>query len=178
MKRLTKRGMRLGLITVGIAGLLTVFAVPGAATPGVGFGSDPKARGYLAHGNLRVNPGADVLITENIVARAGSSGWHSHPGGAIVIVKQGQITTYRSVANDDEEGDGGGFHCVRNVYNAGVGGAPGDAFIEAPGEALIAKNTFDGVTIVWAVFPGLAHPNGLARTDVSPNPGTCSAFGV
>jgi hypothetical protein len=185
MKTLTKRGMRFAFMTLGFAGLfVAVNAVPGAATSGVGFDSYPKARGYLAHGSLHVNPGADVVVSENIVAKGGSSGWHSHPGGAIVIVKQGQITTYRSVASDRANGDGnaGNFMCVKTTYDAGK------AFIETPGEALNAVNTYVNLefpddpeknkTIIWAVFPGVAHPNGSPRTDVSPNPGTCSKYGV
>lgn len=173
MKRLTKRGMRLGLITVGIAALLVVLAAPGAATDPFKFKSDPQARGYLAHGSLEVESGGDVVVVKTIVSKGGSSGWHSHPGGAIVILKKGKITTYRSVrsvANNDDEDRGGAFHCVITTYDAS---AASKAFIEIPGEALNAENIGNGEAEIWAVFPGVTHPNGSPRTDVSPNPGTC-----
>jgi hypothetical protein len=171
MNTVIGRGMRLAVMTVGFAGLLiAVNAVPGAATPQVplnSFHSEVKARGALADGSLEVNSGRDIVVTMNTVDFPGSSGWHSHPGGAIVVVTKGQITTYRSVTRDDEEGDGNA-RCAINVYNVG------DAFIERPGEPLNAVNTdpAGGKTIVWATFPGV--PAGTsARTDVSPNPGTC-----
>ena len=52
------------------------------------------------------------------VEPGGSSGWHSHPGGAIVVVKQGSLTVYRSL----------GSQCQAVTYGAG------QAFIERPGE--------------------------------------------
>jgi quercetin dioxygenase-like cupin family protein len=99
----------------------------------------------------------DIVVAQNTVQPGGSSGWHSHPGGAIVVIAQGQITTYESV----------GGHCVITTYTAG------QAFTERADKALIAKNTGSTVTIVIATFPNV--PVGVAnaqRTDL-PNPGTC-----
>jgi hypothetical protein len=176
----TRRGIRFAVMTVGFAGLfVAVNAVPGAATSSVppgSFNSVLQARGALSHGSLQVKAGGDIVVTMNTVNFPGSSGWHSHPGGAIVVVTQGQITTYRSVASDQGEGDGDGndnARCVTNVYNVG------DAFIERPGESLNAVNTTPLTTtnptrqaIVWATFPGVPHVTS-PRTDTLTKPAAC-----
>jgi len=55
----------------------------------------------------------------------GSSGWHSHPGGAIIVVQTGTLTVYRSI----------GSQCQTSTYSAG------QAFIERPGEVDNVLNT-------------------------------------
>ena len=94
-------------------------------------------------------------MSKNVVEVGGYSGWHSHPGGAIVLVQQGEITTYRSV----------GGHCDITTYTAG------QSFIERPSDVLNAVNTGSIQTIIYATFPGV--PAGaLPRID-KPDPGTC-----
>jgi hypothetical protein len=165
----TRRAVRLAAITVGFTGVfLAVSAVTAVATLGSGFASTIVARGtYASHGSLRLQTGKDIVVTVNTVQPGGYSGWHSHPGGAIVVVQAGQITTYRSVRNEDgdEEGSGSGFHCVVTTYTAG------HSFIEFPGEPLTAVNKGSTVTTLYATFPGVPV-NGSPRTDL-PNPGTC-----
>ena len=90
------------------------------------------------HVRLRVPQGTDIVATKLTVTFGGNSGWHSHPGGAaIVIVQQGDITIYRSIRNgDDKQGQsesdqekGGQFpHYVINTYTHG------QSFTELPGE--------------------------------------------
>ncbi len=167
-------------MTVGFAGLFVVVnSVPGAATPVDPPGSfvgERLAHGKLASGSLAVKPGLEVVVTKNTIKPGGTSGWHSHPGGAIVVVFAGQVTTYRSSGRDQSEegndraGDNDGdSRCVINTYTAG------QSFIERPGEPLNAKNNGLSDTIVFATFPGVpvdANGNTLQRTD-EPNPGTC-----
>jgi hypothetical protein len=176
MNTLTKRGMRLALIAVGFTGLFVATnAVPGAATaPSSGFMSIRLGHGTLSHGSLAVKPGLQIVVVQNTVQPGASSGWHSHPGGAMVVIVSGQITTYQSVKNDDaEEGRGSGSsHCVINTY------AAGQAFVERPGEPLIAVNNGSSVTTSYATFPGVpvdpATGNTLQRTDQpKPNPDPC-----
>ena len=180
MNTLTRRATRLALLTVGFAGLfVAVNAGPAAATMfSEGFVSTPLGHGKLSSGSLSVNPGLQIVVSQNDVAEGASSGWHSHPGGAIVVVAKGQITTYRSVRSDQGEGNGNGgnFICIRHTY---IGG---ESFIENPGEPLIAVNRGPGATLIFATFPGLplgTDGKPAPRTDVSPNPGTClKKFGV
>ena len=164
MNTRTKRAMRLAVMTVGFAGLFAVVnAIPGAATPVSPPGSfvgQRLAHGHLSQGSLAVEPGLEIVVTRNAVKPGGTSGWHSHPGGAIVVIQTGQVTTYRKA------GESG---CAINTYTAG------QSFIEKPGEPLNAKNNGSTETIIYATFPGVPlGPEGttLQRTD-EPNPGTC-----
>ena len=86
MKRLWKRAMRLGVMTVVFAG-----AVCGSqCNPG---GGDTGKWQFLKHGgrardlngprNLPVKKGLDVVVTQIISKVGGSSGWHSHPGARL-----------------------------------------------------------------------------------------------
>jgi quercetin dioxygenase-like cupin family protein len=93
-----------------------------------------------------------VQITVN---PGGSSGWHSHPGGAIIIVKQGELTVYRSVGSD----------CQTTTYTAG------QAFIERPGEVDDVLNNGQVPYVLYVTFPRVP-PGGSTRTD-GPDPGNC-----
>jgi len=152
-------------MTLGFAGLIVaVNAVPGAATPaGGGFDSHAVARGtYMDPGTLPVKQGLDVVVTRIVSPVGGSSGWHSHPGGAIGIVGcegtgcHSEVTIYRSV----------GGHCVINKY------ANGQTFVERPGEMVVAISTGADTAIVYGVFPGVPV-GGSPRIDVPVDPGTC-----
>ena len=80
-----------------------------------------------------------------------------HPGGAIVVIAQGQITTHESV----------GGHCIVTTYTAG------QTFTERPNKPLIAVNEGSTVTISYATFPNVpVGVPGAQRIDL-PNPGTC-----
>jgi quercetin dioxygenase-like cupin family protein len=155
----TGRKIRLALTTLGFAGLIVALnAVPATATPANGFVGTLLARGTdQSNGTIPIKQGLDIVVQENTVQPGGTSGWHSHPGGAIVVIKQGEITIYESVGN----------HCVITRYTAG------QAFVEPPDQVVIAKNTGTSVTISYATFPGV--PVGVAgaqRTDEA-DPHTC-----
>jgi hypothetical protein len=170
MKMLNSRGTRRAAIALGFAGVFVAFnAIPGAATPPVGFVPVTEGRGtYVGHGSLALKHGLDNVVTRTTVAPRGSSGWHSHPGGAIVIIQQGEMTIYSSFAKggNDEQGQSnekGG--CVITRYTHG------QSFIERVGEVVQAVNTCSTDTIIIATFPGVPV-GGSARID-KPNPGTC-----
>jgi quercetin dioxygenase-like cupin family protein len=157
MEHPAKRGFRLAITTIGFGVLfLALNAVPGAATPPQNFGSAIVARGtYVDHGTLALPTGLDVVVSMNTVQPGGSSGWHSHPGGAIVVIQQGQMTLNYSV----------GGHCQSTTYTAG------QSFVERPSDVVNAVNTGSTVTIIYATFPGVPV-GGSPRID-RPNPGTC-----
>jgi hypothetical protein len=173
MKRLTRRVIRLAVLTMGLAGVfIAVNAIPGAATAPVGLSSEVLGRGTnVSHENLPLRRGMDIVVLRNTLAHGGSSGWHSHPGGAIVVVQQGEITIYASVAKGDDgqsrnqTDEDGGSRCVITRYTKG------QAFVEAPGEVVVGVNTGSTDTIIVATFPGVPA-GGASRID-QPNPGTC-----
>ena len=90
MNTLARRVIRLGAVTVGLAGLLVaVNPIPGAVTPPAGLTNQLLARGTdMSDGTLPIRQGSDVVVSKITVVPGGSSGWHSHPGGAIVIVQR------------------------------------------------------------------------------------------
>jgi quercetin dioxygenase-like cupin family protein len=126
------------------------------ATPPSGLTNVPLARGTNSSaGTIPLQFGSDIAMAQITVEPGGSSGWHSHPGGAIVVVKQGSLTVYGSV----------GSQCEPTEYSAG------QAFIERPGEVDQVINTGTVPYVLFVTFPRV--PQGeSARTDV-PDPGTC-----
>jgi quercetin dioxygenase-like cupin family protein len=164
MKTLAGRIARLAGLTVGLVGFfVAVTAIPGAATPSVGFSSQTLGRGTLAsQGSLPLRKGMDIVAVRVTLNAGGSSGWHSHPGGGITIVVQGEVTVYGQARNDDGEPEGG---CVITRYTQG------QAFIERPGQVVDAVNTGATDTIMVVTFPSVPA-GGASRTD-RPNPGIC-----
>jgi quercetin dioxygenase-like cupin family protein len=144
--------------------LLALLGVVGAAFyGGVALATPPSslvnillARGTDAsQGTLPIQMGTDVVMAEITVEPGGSSGWHSHPGGAIIVVKQGTPTLYRAI----------GSQCQSATYG------PGDAFIERPGEVDDVLNAGPAQYVLYVTFPRVP-PGGSARID-EPDPGTC-----
>jgi len=158
MKKPTKRRLGLALATVGLAGVLAAATMlPGSATPGINSVSTILARGTdQSSGSLPILKGTDLVVAVNTFEVGGSSGWHKHPGGAIVVVQQGQITLYHSVGN----------HCESTTYTQG------ESFIERPSDVQNGVNTGSIQTIVYVLFPGVPV-GGSPRIDVATNPGTC-----
>lgn len=141
MRKPTMRGLRLALVAVGLAGLfVAVNAVPGAATAPIGVTSERLAIGTnQSVGTIPLREGTDVIVVRNRFAPGGSSGWHSHPGGAIVVVTEGEITLYRSVGN----------HCDATKY------IKGQAFIERPSDVQEGVNTGTVPAFVVVTFPSV-----------------------
>src|SRR5688572_6183224 len=81
-----------------LAGLsVLVIAATALATPGSGFlERTVVARGTLApHFKIKLQnssrPG-DVVVQKFVLAPGGQSGWHLHPGPAVVTVQSGTLT--------------------------------------------------------------------------------------
>ena len=152
-----KRAVRRTLLGVGLAGVVTAVTVaPGGATPPSGLTQVPLARGTdVSDGTIPLQVGTDVAMAQITVDPGGSTGWHSHPGGAIIVVKQGSLTVYGSAGN----------RCETTTYGAG------QAFIERPGELDNVLNTGTVPFVLFVTFPGV--PQGESARIDSPDPGTC-----
>jgi quercetin dioxygenase-like cupin family protein len=145
------------LLSLGLASVVTAVTIaPSGATPPSGLTNIPLARGTnTSHGTIPLQFGTDVAMAQITVDPGGSSGWHSHPGGAIVVVKQGSLTVYRSV----------GSQCQTETYSAG------EAFIERPGEVDQVINTGTVPYVLFVTFPRV--PQGDSARIDEPDPGTC-----
>ena len=136
--------------------LLVLNAAPGAATQSSGVANMTLARGSdVSVGTIPLQEGTDVVVSQISIQPGGSSGWHMHPGGAIVVVKQGEVTVYKSQ----------GSQCEATTYTAG------QAFIERPGEVHDAFNSGSALYVAFVTYPRVS-PGGATRID-RPDPGTC-----
>jgi quercetin dioxygenase-like cupin family protein len=152
-----KRPVGWALLSFGLAGVVTALTLAtSGATPPVGLTNIPLARGTNAtDGTIPLKGGSDVAIAQITVGPGGSSGWHSHPGGAIVVVQQGSLTVYRSV----------GSECQITTYTAG------QAFLERPGEVNQVINAGTDPYVLFVTFPRV--PQGASARIDQPDPGTC-----
>jgi quercetin dioxygenase-like cupin family protein len=103
-------GRSLALAVLGV--LVVVAAGVALASPGSGvITSTVMARGTLApHFKIKLrdssSPG-DVVVQQFVFAPGGQSGWHWHPGPALVTVKSGQVTFQQAM------------DCSNATYSAG-----------------------------------------------------------
>ncbi|HEV8460058.1 MAG TPA: cupin domain-containing protein [Gaiellaceae bacterium] len=149
-----RKSLLLALLS-GVVGA-ALYAGIALATPPSGLVNVLLARGTDAsEGSLPIQMGTDVVMAQITVDPGGSSGWHSHPGGAIIVVKQGAPAVYRAI----------GSQCQTTTYG------PGDAFIERPGEVDDVLNAATAPYVLYVTFPRVP-PGGAARID-EPDPGTC-----
>jgi quercetin dioxygenase-like cupin family protein len=137
-----------------------------SSTVGDGFKSTLIARGNLGTFHmqskfngydveLKSHDNTDVAVANIGIAAGGSSGWHSHPGPVLVVVKSGTITFYRA---DNP-------NCAADVYG------PGSSFTEQGG--LLANATNKGSVDVVAVATFFAPPGAALRID-APKPDNCA----
>ena len=164
-------------VTAGAVGVGTAIA-----TPGTGIEAAPiLARGTLEashkhdghhghHGHhkskrdtIRLSRPSDVAVQQVTILPGGATGWHSHPGPAVVIVKSGSLTLY----------DGDDRKCRGTTYAADDPTNPGPkVFIdEGYGHVHIGRNLGSTKTELYVTY--LDMPVGaLPRIDV-PDPGNC-----
>ena len=107
---------------------------------------------------IHVPEALETVVQQIVIAPGGHTGWHSHPGPVVVLVKSGQISFYDS---DDPT-------CTARVYSAG------EAFIDSgQGHVHIARNESATENLeVWPVYFDVP-PGGIFRID-APSSGNCS----
>ncbi len=152
------------------AAIPTALAGVALATPGVGAVGTIMARAGFADPvdiKLKIQEGQrqeiiqvrgaqDTVMQQIVIAPGGSTGWHSHPGPAIVLVKAGELTLYSS---EDPT-------CTGRTYTAG------QAFVDSgQGHVHIARNLAQSQTELWVTY--LDVPPGESVRIDAPDPGTC-----
>jgi quercetin dioxygenase-like cupin family protein len=128
------------------------------ATPGSGIVSSVLASGTLdGHVKLKVrHHRSDVVVQHVTIAPGGTSGWHTHPGPAVVVVKSGAFTLY----------DGDDPTCTGTTYSAG------QVFID-PGRGHVHIGRNQGSQDVELYVTFLDVPVGGAPRIDAPAPGNC-----
>ena len=99
----------------------------------------------------------ETVMQHIVVAPGGNTGWHSHPGPAVALVKSGALTLY---AGDDPT-------CAGQTYEAG------EAFVDSgQGHTHVARNlsATDNLEVLVTYFD--VPPGGSVRVDAE-DPGTC-----
>jgi quercetin dioxygenase-like cupin family protein len=158
--------------TVGAAGVGTAIATPGSGI----LGAPILARGTLdaEHGDhhhwrrhkpvrIQLQRPSDVAVQQVTIAPGGSTGWHSHPGPAVVIVKSGSLTLYDA---DDRR-------CKGTTYTVEPGSPVGKVFIdEGRGHVHLGRN--EGTTNTELYVTYLDMPVGAEPRIDAPDPGNCS----
>jgi mannose-6-phosphate isomerase-like protein (cupin superfamily) len=166
-KRLTAVALA---VTVGGVGVGTAVGTPGTGI----IGAPILARGTLDSDHhhhtgrwnkplkIKLQRPSDVAVQQVTIAPGGSTGWHSHPGPAVVIVKSGSFTLY----------DGDDRRCTGETISVKPEDPVGKVFIdEGYGHVHIGRN--EGSTNVELYVTYLDVPVGAApRIDV-PRPGNC-----
>jgi quercetin dioxygenase-like cupin family protein len=104
---------------------------------------------------IHVKGAGQTVMQEIVLAPNGSTGWHSHPGPVVVLIKSGTMTFY-----DDT--------CVVRTYTAG------QAFVDSgQGHVHIARNLDQTQNLtLWATYFDVPA-GGPFRIDAA-DPGTCS----
>jgi quercetin dioxygenase-like cupin family protein len=149
---------RLVLIIAVLAAFAAIFFTQAAvATPPSGLTREVLAQSTIAqHATIVVKPSTDVVVQHVTVAPGGSTGWHSHPGAAVILVKSGAFTLYRAKSHG----------CVGHTYTAGMG------FVERAGDVHIGRNESTTTPVeIYATYFNV--PVGGSVVIDAPDPGTC-----
>ena len=156
-----------------VAALVSTAAVAAVFTPSSGIISapifarasfvDPTDIKFKVKGQnqevIQVNNARETVVQQIVIAPGGNTGWHSHPGPVVVLIKSGQMSFY-----DSEDPT-----CTVRTYTAG------EAFIDSgQGHVHIARNEGSENLELWATYFDVP-PGGAFRIN-APNPGNCSSF--
>jgi hypothetical protein len=104
---------------------------------------------------LRTHGISDVYVVDTMFSPGDSTGWHSHPGPSLVIVKTGTVTNYEAI----------GSTCTTHTYTAGQG------FVDAGGsdEHMVRDDTTAPAELIAVqILPGSSQ----RRID-EPAPANC-----
>lgn len=141
-------------LALAILGVVVTAGAALATAPFL-FQANPIARGTVeGHFKIKLqdssSPG-DAAIVQVTQGVGGHSGWHAHPGPAIVIVKSGELTI-------DQAKD-----CSSRTYTAG------QVAVEPAGRVHLARNTGTTTLELWITF--LDVPVGANPRIDAPDPG-------
>jgi len=148
LPQLIRRPLRLGaavaVLTLAlVAALLALPREQATATPPSGIAAELLARGTIAQAGhvraagikLATRGPVDVATVHVTFQPGGSTGWHVHPGPALVTVTTGQLTLHRAKG------------CRSRTFSAG------QTFLEfGPDDVNLTRNETGGVTETVVTF--------------------------
>ena len=94
---------------------------------------------------------ADFALAKVVIEPGGTTGWHHHPGVALVSVNSGAVSEYDK-------------NCHKSVFKAGEG------FVESNGKVHVVRNrgTANAVLYVTFIAPTKTPADGLVILDPKP----------
>lgn len=151
--------MKKVLVIIVLALVFAVVTGIAVATPGSGASSTILARGVATEKvKTRGTQPYDAVVQEITIAPGGHTGWHTHPGSAIAIVKAGTLTIYEG---DDPS-------CAPRRVNAG------DVYIDpGHGHVHIGRNEGTVPLEILVTYVDVDPRGGPIRIDAA-DPGHCS----
>jgi len=139
-----KRLLILGALVAWALSTVTVLATPGSGVTvntilaqGI---ADPIATAQAA--------GRDSVIQDLTIAPGGHTGWHSHPGGTVIIVESGVFSFYDST-------------CAQTDV------AAGRTVVEPGGGVQLARNNGAADLVLTVIYLDITSPDGPLRTDAT-----------
>jgi quercetin dioxygenase-like cupin family protein len=107
---------------------------------------------------IHVRDAQQTVMQQIVIGPGGSTGWHTHPGPVVVLIKAGELTLY---SGDDPT-------CTGRTYSAG------QAFIDSgQGHVHIGRNlSLSQNAELWVTYFDVP-PGGPFRLDAAA-PGNCS----
>jgi len=156
------------LVAAAIVAAFSAVAIAAVLTPSFGVVSTLFARASFAEPtdlkftvngqDINLNNARETAIGQLVWAPGGNTGWHTHPGPAVVLIKSGQMSFY----------DGDDPTCTVRTYSAG------QSFIDrGQGHVHIARNESQSENLeLWATYFDVP-PGGAIRID-APDPGNCN----
>ena len=146
------------LLAVAVT-VLVVFVGAALATQPKGVTPTPLTRATLGKFEVENNgievesqhTSADFALAKVVIEPGGTTGWHHHPGVALVSVNSGAVTEYDK-------------NCNKSVYKAGEG------FVETNGEVHVVRNKGKANAVLYVTFivPTTTPADGLVILDPKP----------
>jgi quercetin dioxygenase-like cupin family protein len=139
--------------------VLAVFVGAALATQPKGVTPTPLTRATLGkfeaeHNGIEVesqSTSADYALAKLVIEPGGTTGWHHHPGVALISVNSGSVTEYDK-------------NCHKSIFKAGEG------FSETNGEVHVVRNRGKANAVLYVTFiaPTKTPADGLAILDPKP----------
>jgi quercetin dioxygenase-like cupin family protein len=146
------------LVAVAVT-VLAVFVGAALATQPKGVTPTPLTRATLGKFEAQNNgievesqrTSADFALAKVVIEPGGTTGWHHHPGVALVSVNSGAVTEYDK-------------NCNKSVYKAG------DGFFETNGAVHVVRNRGKANAVLYVTFiaPTKTPADGLVILDPKP----------
>jgi Cupin domain len=152
--------------TMVVLGLLTValLATPALATLGEGVSGTVLGRGAVSEAvKVREPNGTEFVAQQITIQPGGHTGWHTHPGAALVVVTSGTltVTNFREGRSGDTDSVRNGPRCLTLAY------AAGQSFVDpGHGNVHIGRNLGTTPVELRVTYTGVP-PAGAFRIDAA-----------